>query len=123
MDYVRTSVELPGARITGGKIMIEGNTVKLTDMKAKTIVGAAQFAGTLITDPTHGLVVQKETLQLHLPLLARWWEKSIHESLNHFNDLVLTHLNGRIHPSWNASRIDVSGDKLRVTFRKKPSVK
>ena len=123
MDYVRTSVELPGARITGGKIIIQGNTVKLTDMKAKTIVGEAQFAGTLVTDPTHGLIVQKDTLQLHLPLLARWWEKSIHESLNHFNDLVLTHLNGRINPAWKANRIDVSGDKLQVSFSKKSSTK
>ncbi len=123
MDYVRSSVELPGARITGGKIAIAGNTVKLVDMKAKTIVGEAQFAGTLITDPAHVLIVQRDTLQLHLPLLARWWEKSIHESLNHFNDLVLTHLNGRINPAWNASRIDVSGDKLQVTFRKKSSAK
>lgn len=121
MDYVRSSVELPGARITGGKITIEGNTVKLTDMKAKTIVGEAQFAGTLITDPTHGLIVKKDTLSLHLPLLARPWQKSIHESLDHFNDLVLTHLNGKINPSWKANRIDVAGDKLQVSFAKKKS--
>lgn len=123
MDYVRSSVELPGARITGGKIVIQGNTVKLTDMKAKTIVGEAQFAGTLVTDPTHGLVVQKDTLQLHLPLLARPWEKSIHTSLDNFNNLVLTHLDGRINPAWKASRIDVTGDKLQVSFSKKSPAK
>lgn len=119
MDYVRSSVELPGARITEGKIVIDGNTVKLVDMKAKTIVGEAQFAATLVTDPRHGLVVQKDTLTLHLPLLARPWQKPIHDSLDHFNELVLTHLNGRIDPAWQAGRIDVTGDKLQVTFAKK----
>lgn len=123
MDYVRSSVELPGARITGGKIIIEGNTVKLVDMKARTIVGEAQFAGTLVPDPTHGLIVKRDTLQLHLPLLARPWEKTIHQGLDHFNDLVLTHLNGRIDRQWSASRIDVSGNALQVTFAKKPQQK
>lgn len=121
MDYVKTSVELPGARITEGKIMIEGDTVKLADMKAKTIVGEAKFSGTLATDPAKGLVVQKDSLNIHLPMLARPWQKTIHESLDHFNDLVLTHLDGRIDQKWKASRIDVVGDKLQVTFAKKQS--
>lgn len=121
MDYVKTSVELPGARITEGKIMIEGDTVKLADMKAKTIVGEARFSGTLATDSAKGLVVQKESLKLHLPMLARPWQKTIHESLDHFNDLVLTHLDGRIDQKWKSSRIDVVGDKLQVTFAKKQS--
>ncbi len=121
MDYVKTSVELPGARITEGKIMIEGDTVKLADMKAKTIVGEARFSGTLTTDSAKGLVVQKDSLKLHLPMLARPWQKTIHESLDHFNDLVLTHLNGRIDQKWKASRIDVVGDKLQVSFARQTS--
>lgn len=121
MDYVRSSVELPGARITEGKIVIDGTNVKLTDMKAKTIVGEARFEGTLTTDPNLGLTVKKDTLNLHLPMLARPWQKTIHESLDHFNDLVLTHLDGRINQKWKASRIDVVGDKLQVTFAKKPT--
>ena len=119
MDYVKTSVELPGARITEGHIQIEGDTVTLSDMKAKTIVGEAEFSGTLITDPAHGLVVKKDTLKLHLPLLARPWQKGIHESLDNFNNLVLTHVNTRIDPKWKAQRIDVVGEKLEVKFTKK----
>jgi len=121
MDYVKSSVELPGARITEGKIVIDGTDVKLTDMKAKTIVGEARFDGTLTTDPNLGLTVKKDSLNLHLPMLARPWQKTIHESLDHFNDLVLTHLDGRIDQKWKASRIDVVGDKLQVTFAKKTS--
>lgn len=119
MDYVKSSVELPGARITEGKIVIDGTNVNLTDMKAKTIVGEARFSGTLTTDPNAGLIVQKDTLNLHLPMLARPWQKTIHESLDNFNNLVLTHLDGRIDQKWKASRIDVVGDKLQVTFAKK----
>lgn len=121
MDYVKSSVELPGARITEGKIIIDGANVNLTDMKAKTIVGEARFSGTLTTDPNAGLVVQKDTLNLHLPMLARPWQKTIHESLDNFNNLVLTHLDGRIDQKWKASRIDVVGDKLQVSFTKKPA--
>ncbi len=119
MDYVKSSVELPGARITEGKIVIDGDTVKLDGMKAKTIVGEASFGGTLVTDPEHGLTVKKDTVQLKLPLLARPWQKPIHDSLDNFNNLVLTHLNGRIDPSWKADRIDIVGDKLEVKFAKK----
>lgn len=119
MDYVKSSVELPGARITEGKIVIDGDTVKLDGMKAKTIVGEASFGGTLVTDPEHGLTVKKDTVNLKLPLLARPWQKPIHDSLDNFNNLVLTHLNGRIDPSWKADRIDIVGDKLEVKFAKK----
>lgn len=124
MDYVKSSVDMAGTRITGGRITLLGNRVKLEDMTAKIKVagaklGEAQFSGTLITDPTKGLIVDKNTLNIKLPMLFRLAEGTIRNSLNNFNGLVLDHINGRINQQWQAGRIDISGDKLEISFVKK----
>lgn len=124
MDYVKSSVDMAGTRITGGRITLLGNRVKLEDMTAKIKVagaklGEAQFSGTLITDPVKGLVVDKNTLNIKLPMLFRIAEGTIRNSLNNFNGVVLDHINGRINQQWQAGRIDISGDKLEISFIKK----
>lgn len=124
MDYVKSSVDMAGTRITGGRISLLGNRVKLEDMTAKIKVagaklGEAQFSGTLVTDPTKGLVVDKNTLNIKLPMLFRLAEGTIRNSLNNFNGLVLDHINSRVNQQWQAGRIDVSGDKLEISFVKK----
>jgi hypothetical protein len=124
MDYVKSSVDMAGTRITGGRISLLGNRVKLEDMTAKIKVagaklGEAQFSGTLITDPAKGLVVDKNTLNIKLPMLFRIAEGTIRNSLNNFNGLVLDHINSRVNQQWQAGRIDVAGDKLEISFVKK----
>ncbi len=124
MDYIKSTVDIAGTRITEGKIVIDGNTVKLSDMKAdvhlgKARLGDAEFSTTLITDPAKGLSVDKQSLKMKLPFLMRPWSKMIHTTLDDFNGLVLTHLNGRIDQKWQADRLDIVGDKLEVRFAKK----
>lgn len=119
MDYLKSSIDIAGSRITGGTIVIEGNLVKLTDMTAKTPMGEAHVGGELIADPTRGLVVKEDSLTLKLPLLARVFQGPIKKSLADLNGLILNHLNSRIDKAWQASRIDIVGDKLQVTFAKK----
>ncbi len=119
MDYLKSSVDIAGSRITSGAILIRGNMVKLAGMTAKTPMGEAHFEGELVSDPTHGLIVKQDTLKLKLPLLARLFEGPIKKSISDFNNLVLNHLNSRIDKAWQANRIDVVGDKLQVTFAKK----
>ena len=126
MDYIKSTVDIAGTRITEGKIVIDGNTVKLSDMKAdvhlgKARLGDAEFSTTLVTDPAKGLSVDKQSLKMKLPFLMRPWSKMIHTTLDDFNGLVLTHLNGRIDQKWQADRLDIVGDKLEVRFAKKSS--
>ena len=46
MDYLKTHLEMAaGTRITDGKIEIDGNSVNLTDMKAKSVFGDIHFNG------------------------------------------------------------------------------
>ncbi len=124
MDYLKSSVDIAGTRITEGKIMIEGANVKLMDMKADVRVGVARlgeatFAGTLLTDPQKGLTVDQQSLKMKLPWTLKPLSKTIHQQLDDFNGLVLTHLNGRIDQNWKADRIDIVGDKLQVSLAKK----
>ena len=65
------------------------------------------------------LVVKEDSLTLKLPLLVRVFQGPIKKSLADLNGLILNHLNSRIDKAWQASRIDIVGDKLQVTFAKK----
>jgi len=128
MDYIRSSVDIAGTRITGGKIQIDGNTVKLNDMKAdirfnKAHIGEGNFSATLLTDPQKGLVVDHKTLSMKLPFMIKLvgGAGALRKQLDNFNGLVLDHLNGRIDQNWQADRLDIVGEKLEVTFAKKPS--
>lgn len=123
LDYLKTGLDLGGSRITEGKIAIDGNTVKLSDMNLDTHVGMARlgdvkFSTTLISDPATGLTVDKQSLKMELPLLIRPFSKSVHNMVDNLNTLVLDHLNTRIDPAWRAQRIDVVGEKLEVKFAK-----
>lgn len=126
MDYIKTSVDIAGSRITEGKIVIDGNTVKLTDMKAdirfnKAHIGEGNFSATLLTDPQKGLVVDHQTLTMKLPFMMKMvgGAKMLREGLDNFNGLVTDHINTRIDPAWKAERIDIVGEKLEIKFTKK----
>lgn len=126
MDYIKSSVDIAGSRITEGKIVIDGNTVKLNDMKADirfnaAHIGEGNFSATLLTDPTKGLTVDHQSLKMKLPFMIKLvgGEGMLRKQLDDFNGLVLTHLNTRIDPAWKAERIDIVGEKLEVKFAKK----
>lgn len=126
MDYIKSSVDIAGTRITEGNIVIDGNAVKLTDMKAdirynKAHIGDGSFSATLITDPQKGLVVDHKSLNMKLPFMLKMvgGTKILRESLDNFNGLVTDHINTRIDPNWKAERIDIVGEKLQVKFAKK----
>lgn len=126
MDYIRSSVDIAGTRITDGTIAIEGDTIKLKDIKADirhnaARIGEGSFSATFIADPQKGLVVDRKSLTMKLPFMAKMLggSKALEEALNNFNGLVTSHITSRIDPSWQAERINIAGDKLELTFAKK----
>lgn len=122
MHYLKTRLELAGrTRITNGNIRVEGNTVTLNDMVAKSgLAGEAQFKTKLITDPQKGLVVDIRATNYHLPFVMKLFEGKIKHDLNHFDDVLKLHMSQKTPPEWKANRIDVVGEKISVTFAKKP---
>ncbi len=119
MDYLKSRLEMAGnTRITDGKIIIDGNTVTLADMKAKSFVGNVFFNGKMVTDPQKGLIVDMNTIHYELPLLMRLFEGRIKNQLGHFNDTLLLHMSQRIPTTWKADRLDIVGGKIEVKFSK-----
>lgn len=120
MDYLKSHLELAGnTRITDGKVKIDGNTIKLTDMKAKSFLGEVHFDGTLKTDPSQGLVMDMSTVKYDLPLIMKLFEGNMKNQLGNFRESLLFHLSQRIPQTWQAERIDVVGEKIEVKFAKK----
>lgn len=123
MDYIKSTVDIGGTRITDGTVTIDGNTVKLKDMKADVYLGKARlgettFSSTLVTDETNGLTVDRKSVKMHVPLIMRLQNKHIHNQLDDFSHVILSHMGERIDPAWKPQRIDVVGDKLQVSFTK-----
>jgi len=124
MDYLKTHLEMAaGTRITDGKIEIDGNSVNLTDMKAKSVFGDIHFNGKMVTDPEKGLTVDMSTVHYDLPLLMKLFEGTIKNQLGHFDKTMFHHMAQRLPKSWKADRIDIVGEKVELKFVKQPPQK
>lgn len=70
MDYVKSTIEVPGGRITEGSMSIQDNTVKLSDITIQTPIGKAVVSGNLVDDATQGLRLDQQSLDTKLDFLC-----------------------------------------------------
>lgn len=119
MDYLKTSLDIAGTRVTEGSLDYANNALHLNNLKAKTAFGEYTFSADLKSDPDQGLVVDPNTLQMKLPLLARPFTNWAHKQASQLSQLMLDHIDGRTNPMWKATRIDLVGDKIQIKFDKK----
>jgi hypothetical protein len=119
MDYLKTSVDIAGARITAGDLSIQDGVLHLDNLTAKHMTGEYHFNANLVNDPDRGLIVDPATLNMKLPLLGRFASGTIRDGALNLNNTMLDHLDDRINPIWKAKRIDLVGEKIEITFAKK----
>lgn len=119
MDYLKTSLDIGGVRILKGDITNTDGTLHLKDLTAKATGGEYVFNADLKSDPDKGLTVDPATLKMHLPLLGRLFSGTIRNFALNLSDNMLAHIDERTNPMWKASRIDLVGEKIEISFNKK----
>ena len=96
MDYVKSTVSIPGGRITEGSLTIQNDKVRITNITVQTPIGKAKISGDLIDDPTYGLHLDPNTLETQLDLLLRTQGTKIKENANTLTEKIKTHFNEKI---------------------------
>lgn len=120
MEYIQSTVEIPGGRITQGSLSIQNNTVQLNDITIQTPIGKAVVSGNLVDNPTQGLHLDPNSLQTKLDLLLRTQGGKIKEAANNLTTKIKEHFNAKItDPNWESSVMHVNGDTISLTFVKK----
>ncbi|MEK7578090.1 MAG: hypothetical protein AAB492_05815 [Patescibacteria group bacterium] len=120
MDYVKSTIEVPGGRITEGSMSIQDNTVKLSDITIQTPIGKAVVSGNLVDDATQGLRLDQQSLDTKLDFLLRTQGGKIKEAANTLTDNIKAHFNEKItDPNWESGVMHITGDKITLTFVKK----
>lgn len=119
MDYLKTSLDIAGTRVTDGNLTYSDGKLHMQNLKAKGFGGEYEFSADMMSDPQKGLIVDPNTLQMKLPLIARPWSGTARKLALNLNESMLNHLDARINPIWKASRIDLVGEKLEISFNKK----
>lgn len=119
MHYLQTDLDIPGTRVTGGNVQYADGKLHLQNLTAKSYGGEYQFSADLMSDPTKGLVVDPATLQMKLPMIMKIFAGKARNMALNLSDTMLTHINERSNPMWNASRIELVGEKLEIKFNKK----
>lgn len=120
MDYVKSSITIPGGRITEGKFAILNDSLKIQDVTVQTPLGKAVISADLVDDASQGLHLDAETLDTKLDFLLRTQGGKIKEAASTLTDKIKTHFNEKItDPNWESSVMHVNGDKIYLTFVKK----
>ena len=119
MDYLKTSLDIGGVRIIKGDLTNTEGKLHLKDLTAKAIGGEYVFNADLKSDADKGLMVDPATLKMHLPLMGRLFSGTIKSFAINLSDNMLAHIDERTNPMWKASRIDLVGDKIEISFNKK----
>ncbi len=119
MDYLKTSLDIGGVRILKGDLTNTEGKLHLKDLTAKAIGGEYVFNADLKSDPDKGLTVDPATLKMHLPLMGRLFSGTIKSFALNLSDNMLAHIDERTNPIWKASRIDLVGEKIEISFNKK----
>lgn len=119
MDYLKTSLDIGGVRVLKGEITHTDGKLHLKDLTSHAPGGEYVFNADLKSDPEKGLIVDPTTLKMKLPLLGRFFSGTIKNYALNLSDNMLAHIDERTNPMWKASRIDLVGEKIEISFNKK----
>jgi hypothetical protein len=119
MDYLKTSIDIAGTRITDGNLAYADGKLHLQGLKAKSFGGEYQFDADLMSDPNKGLIVDPSTLKMKIPFMGRLFSGTIKNFALNLSDNMLAHIDERTNPMWKASRIDLVGQNIEIHFDKK----
>ena len=119
MDYLKTSLDIGGVRVLKGDLTNEGGKLHLKDLTSHAFGGEYIFNADLKSDPDKGLTVDPATLKMKLPLMGRLFSGTIKNFALNLSDNMLAHIDERTNPMWKASRIDLVGEKIEISFNKK----